>query len=460
MATSRALTPFEHLLLRDGRPGYPMCFFLACDVEGRLDTVRLETALEEAAGRHPLLCSRVRDSWWRPAWLPPDTLPALLAFPRGSPVPAEGDAGFPWGPIDVRRSSGVRMVAIEKAADTWEVVLMIQHSTCDGLAGLEFFGDIWARYHGGAPAPFRTPTRTITRRSDPSTPPPPAPGETTGGDLGAETARFAGFLPAIVARGPADVAPSRADTGPALPYLSIAFSADETAAVKQRAAGIGASLNDVVIAAVMRTVAAWNDAAGCRARQIRITMPASLKAAGTRAPAGNDMGYAFLDRTIGPDQDPVGLIRSLAGASRWIQEHRAAGVFLETLARIDRFPPAIRLLTRLPIPFSTGVVSFVGNAGPRLKAGVPRDGGCDLPGGLRITAIRGVPPIRPGTRLAVGLVIYDGRLHLTTICDVAALGPAAQSLLTEAIRADVLRCTRALPEPSTTPATPPPDDDA
>ena len=91
------------------------------------------------------------------------------------------------------------------------------------------------------------------------------------------------------------------------------------------------------------------------------------------------------------------------------------------------------------------MVSFVGNVGPRLRASVPRDGGCDLPGGLRITAVRGVPPIRPGTRLGVGLVIYDGRLHVTTITDTQALGPAAPSLLTEAIRAGILDCAAALP---------------
>ena len=45
MSTPRPLTPLEQLLLLDSRPGYPICFFLACDVEGPLDTGRLEAAL-------------------------------------------------------------------------------------------------------------------------------------------------------------------------------------------------------------------------------------------------------------------------------------------------------------------------------------------------------------------------------------------------------------------------------
>jgi len=368
------------------------------------------------------------------------------------------------------------MVALERDRGVWEVVLMIQHAACDGLAGLEFFGDVWSRYHGSEPAPFRTPSRLITRRCDgektatesPADVTPPLPVEaSSGGDLGGETARFAGFIPARIARGPAALPPPRPEdtgraalpTGPPLPYHTCGFTPEETATIKQRAAAAGASLNDVAIAAVMRAVAAWNADAGHPARQIRITMPASLKSPGTRAPACNDMGYAFLDRTVEPGQDPADLIRSLASASRWIQEHRAAAVFLETLALIDRCPPLLWLLTRLPLPLSTGVVSFVGNVGPRMRANVPRDGGCDLPGGLRIRAVRGVPPIRPGTRLGVGLVIYDGRLHVTTITDTPALGPAAAVRLAGAIHAGILRCAASLPESSSRPARSPPGDE-
>ena len=472
MSTLRSLTPFEQLLLRDQRPAFPMCFFILCTVEGPLDVHRLRGALERAARRHPLLCSRVRDAWWRPSWQAPDVVPVLEAFPRGSPPPGVSDA--PWRSIDIRRTSGVRMVAIERERDAWEVVLMIQHVACDGLSGLEFLGDVWSEYHGSEPAPFRTPARDVRRRSGspaavaapsavhPSTPPPEqAPTETgsTASDLGGETARFAGFLPAMLARGPAlPPFPPRSSAppgaGPSLPFVTVSFTAEETTTIKQRAAANGASLNDVAVAAVMRAVAAWNEDAGHPARQIRITMPASLKSPGTRAPACNDMGYAFLDRTVEQCRAPVDLIRSLAVASRWIQEHRAAGRFLDTLAIIDRFPPALWLLTRLPVPLSTAVVSFVGNVGPRLRANVPRDGGCDLPGGLRISAVKGVPPIRPGTRLGVGLVIYDGCLHVTVLGDIHALGEAAPPLLAAAIRAAILDCTASLPTAASTTGSP------
>ena len=432
MPDARPLTPFEHLLLRDRRPGYPMCFYLHCEVEGPLDVERLRRALHDAAARHPLLCSRVRDSWWRPAWRPPDVRPELHAVAFG----AGADTGpSPWRPIDPTRTSGVRMVAIETAPAVWQVVLVVHHSVCDGLAGLEFLGDVWSHYHGSAPAPFRTPSRVVRRTATTAEPNPVPRAEEEREGLATETARFAGFVPAALARGPAGVdRPPRASP---LPFRPLWLDRERTAALKERAAVAGVSVNDLVVAAVMRVAIGWNETAGRPARRVRVTMPASLKPAGTRAPAGIDMGYAFLDRDAAECADGEALARSIAAASRWIQEHRAAEKFLDTLALVDRIPPAMRLVTRVPLPLSTAVVSYVGNVGPRMKISADRDGGCDMPGGLRIRAMSGVPPIRPGTRLAVGVVIYDGRLCLTTLCDTPALGGAAEEILSAAIHDEV-----------------------
>lgn len=436
MPAVRPLTPLEHLLLRDQRPGYPMCFFVHCDVEGHLDPQRLRTALLAAAARHPLARSRVRDSCWRPSWHEPDVDPDFVLLRAGAGR-AEVDAA--WAPIDVRRTSGVRMVAIAIAPDAWRVVLQIQHSVCDGLAGFEFLGDVWSHYHGADPAPFRTPSRSVARR-----PVHVAPDEAAdAGALVGETARFAGFIPATLARGPVGATPPAPDAT-ALPYVTRVLCREETSAIKERASAVGATLNDVVVAAVMRSVIAWNASAGRPARRVRVTMPASLKPPGTRAPACIDMGYAFLDRDAPSCVDPRALVRSVAEASRWIQDHRAAAVFLDTLKAIDRFPPAMRLVTRIPFTLSSAVVSNVGNVGPRMKINADRDGAVDLPGGLRLGRVAGVPPLRPGTRLAVGVVLYDGAAALSCLCDTPRLGATAAPVLADTIVAEIRTAAEAL----------------
>ncbi|MFN9369880.1 MAG: hypothetical protein ACK6CT_14135 [Planctomycetia bacterium] len=454
MPAHDTLTPLEHLLLVDRRPGYPMAFYIHCDVEGALSPERLAAALRSAAARHALPRSRV-GGWWRPRWLKPDRDPEFVAIAHGS----AGTGPDPWSPATMHRSSGMRLIALEGRPDSWRVVLQVQHAVCDGLAAIEFLGDVWAHYHGSQPAPFRSSEHRLRDRADVETPV-GAGAARTGTEsisaeaprsVAAEAGRFATFLPAVLARGPAvgHHAPAgpgpTAWPGPPAPYITLSFDAAQTAAFKRRAAAAGASLNDIVVGAVMRVAHAWNHAAGLAPRSVRITMPVSLKPAGTRGPARNDMSYAFLDRSADECRHPAPLVRSLAAASRWIQETRAAELFLTSLSSIDRVPGLVRLLTRLPLPLATAVVSYVGNAGPRMRANLPRDGGCDLPGGLRITAVAGVPPVRPGTRLAVGLVLYDGRLQLSTLCDTRALGPAAAPLLAELIRAEVLAVADALP---------------
>jgi hypothetical protein len=452
MIDARPLSPFEHLLLRDQRPGYPMCFFLHCDVAGDLDTARLRRALEEAAGRHPLLRSRVRDSWWRPTWRPADRDPVLVVIRSGESVAADGDPDSPWRPIDIRRESGIRMVAVETGPSSWRVVIQVQHSACDGLAGLEFLGDVWSLYHGAEPAAFRTPSRVVRRRATaaPDAEPPPAeapPPEDASfgaaGGVAGETARFAGFLPAALARGPGAGPGDHVDAY-RLPYVPRTLDADTTAAIKARATAAGVAVNDVIVAAVMRAVVEWNLRAGRTSRRLRVTMPASLKPAGTRAPACIDMGYAFLDRDADACRDVPALVASIGAASRWIQEHRAAGVFLDTLATIDRFPPAMRLVTRVPLPLASAVVSNVGNAGPRMKIGTPPEGVAGAPWAVRLIGVAGVPPVRPGTRLAVGVVFHDGRMALCVQSDARALGPAAAPLLADLVRDQVVACAAAL----------------
>ena len=62
----------------------------------------------------------------------------------------------------------------------------------------------------------------------------------------------------------------------------------------------------------------------------------------------------------------------------------------------------------------------------------------------RIRAMTGVPPVRPGTRLAVGVVVHDGRICLTTLCDRRTLGDSAPGELSEMIHAEVEACAAAL----------------
>jgi O-methyltransferase involved in polyketide biosynthesis len=410
----RPLAPFEQLMLADTRPGYPLGFFLESDLEGPLCRDRLAEAVARAAARHPLARSRVGFHRGHPYWLPPDVMPVV-----------EDASPDSWRPHDLARESGLRLVVLPVAAEPGgsaplprhRLVLFVHHAVCDGIAAAEFLGDVWAAYDG------RELPRFSAGRRGRETPPPtgPAVGRS---ESATGFATFAAFLPRPLRRrrdcGRPITAGGRAASRPAPdllpPYESLDLDPAETARLRETVAAAGWSLNDAVVAAVIRAANRWNEAAGGRAGNVRITLPVSLRPPGFRGPLANGIGYAFIDRRPADSRDFRSLAASVAEASRWIVETGAAGEFLAVLGLLARRHWLLRCLARLPVCFSTAVVSTIGDPARRMKSGVTKQDGLDAPGGLVIRGMRGVPPLRPGTRAALAALTYGKGLSLSCLC--------------------------------------------
>lgn len=412
-AAATPLTAFEHLMLTDARPPHPMTFFLECEVEGPLCLERLRSAVTAAAARHPLVRSRVGFHGGRPHWLAPDVAPVVE--PGGPQA---------WRPIDLAVESGLRLVVLPVATGH-RVVMVAHHASIDGVAAGEFFGDLWACYDGREPPAFAPGRRR--RSSQPASQPaetaPPAAAAPASGPF-RSTLPFVAFRPRPLARradlAAVDDAPAAGPPQP--PFACQTLERDLTATLRSIATANGWTLNDLVVTAVMRAVGRWNERAGGRAGNVRVTLPVNLRPIGGRGPARNDLGYAFLDRTPADCADPRRLAAGLAEASRWIVEHDAAREFLAAADVLSRRPWLLRAITRMPVCFSTAVVSTIGDPSRRMRAGVPKVDGLDAPGGLLIRQIRGVPPLRPGTRAAVGGTTYAGELTLTGLCSAVPEG--------------------------------------
>ncbi len=414
------LAPFDHLMLVDARPGFPMCFFLECVVEGDLDEHRLRHAADEASRRHPRLCSRVAWRGGRPCWLPPDVRPAFV-------WQAEAGASDPWRPVDLERESGVRIVVRTLGPRQFGITLVVHHSVCDGIAACEFMGDLWACYEGNEPRRFSPPARPT--KDTPAAAPPPAIDPVT------EAMAFARFFPAPLASRRA-FAGRRADAAEP-PYASIELDSACTAKLRAAAAARQATVNDLIVAAVMRAAIAWNDQGGVRRGGVRVTMPVSTRAPRQRAPASNEISYAFLDRSREACRDRESLVGSLAAASRWILASGAVAGFLDAVRFLARSPLALRAVTRLPLCLSTVIVSNLGDVSRRMRAGVPKIDGRDAPGGLVIRGFRGVPPLRPRTRAAVAVLPYADSMTLSCLSSAGTEPRAAAGEFLNLIRREL-----------------------
>jgi hypothetical protein len=402
------LAPFEHLMLADARRGHPLHFYIECEVEGDLDEQRLSAAVASAVGRHPLLTSRVAYDRGRPTWVPADGTPEVEWQPAA-------DAADPWRPIDPTRECGWRLVVLPAASGaggirTRRIVLVVQHACCDGIAALEFFGDVWAAYAGIAPPPL-----DATPRPRPA--PPAAESPAPRLSPWRQALAFARFLPTSLARDRGHAAPRAGENANAVPpYETLALDRDATDRLHAAAVAAGASLNDLLVAAAMMAIARWNERLRGRSGNIRITMPVSLREPRQRLPARNVISYAFIDRAAAALRDPRALVVSITEATRWILDTGAARGFLDALAAVTCIRGGIELVTRLPVCFSTAVVSNVGDASRRMRSGVPRRAGLDAPGDLVIRNVAGVPPLRPGTRLGLGIVRYGAGFTISCLC--------------------------------------------
>ena len=436
----RSLEPLSELMALDTRPGYPMGFFVECGCEGSLDREKLHRALVEVTIRHPNTRSSLVWKCGRPYWRATDSLPRLFWDPQ----PEEED---PWRPFDLDRESGLRLIVLSDGTGdhlSWRVIFYGHHAVCDGLSACELFGEIWTHYAGGPPRPLADPTSIVSDAK---------PVVTEDGEkqkpiaeqilaVVAEGFRFLRFFPARLARGGEQTdrpIPCRGAVSREPPYQLCIFTAEQLDKLRHLAAKRSVTLNDWILASSMRVFASWNADAGASRRGIRITVPVSLRTSDAPLPAENRIGYAFLDRKIKDCRDADALAVSLAAATGWIKESGAAGMFITALKILRRVPYLLWVMLRLPVCFSTAVVSNLGNAAMRMQVELPQNDVGQVAGDIVITHLVGIPPVRPRTAASVGIARYGDRLWISCLADEEQLGAGAAEQILGAIHRECLK---------------------
>jgi hypothetical protein len=91
--------------------------------------------------------------------------------------------------------------------------------------------------------------------------------------------------------------------------------------------------------------------------------------------------------------------------------------FLGILGAVGPIPGALSLFLRANRCFATAVLSNVGDPTRRFSAHLRRRDGSVVAGNLVLENIAAVPPLRPLTRAATGIVQYNRRLVISTQCD-------------------------------------------
>lgn len=408
------LVPFERYMLADDRPAYPMTFFIRVELEGTLDKQAMDAAFVDALRRHPLLTARLARRGAGLCWVPADGAPPRLRWECSATQPA-----LPVGqPIDLKHDVGIDGF-VHTSGRKLSVIVSFHHAACDGIGGFRFVGDLLA-YYG---------RRTASKENIPTLLPINAANLPFRGMFDIQTAEAVSAWDVfkstiregwkVMSRRPLPLMNRNRPRGEARKKrATMPVAVLETEMYRrfcERAAELGVTANDLLLRDMFLTAHNWNESRGGHGTRgwLRINMPTTLRGKrDSRMPAANVLGYALVTRHTDECGDPSRLLMDIAADTEAIRTWSLGALFVEAIRHADRVPGLLAVGARISRRFSTLVLSNLGDPSRRFRARFPRSDGEIQAGNLTVKSMVGIPPIRPGTRSALALFNYAGKLAI------------------------------------------------
>lgn len=397
------------------RRAEPNTVHFEVQVPGTIDAGRLRRAVQDVLAAYPLLRARrrpsgpARRSWWEIGdHADLDPLQVRTGTAEAGTIEAERERLF-GEPIALEHSPLIR-VGLVQTPERDVVMVGAHHALFDGVSCLRLMRSIAAAY-SGQPDPI-PPVDPLTIRA--ATPPP-----NQSPDDGPHTT--------VPKRRSVRIAHDSHLPGPGYGFALRVLDTEATTALSA-ARRLGASVNDLLLAALFQTVTTWNRRHAAPAGRVTITMPLNARPARYREEfLGNlsrIVSIGIPDTEHGdPRQLLESIVRQTSEAKRCASPH-AAGLVGAVLGA-----------GRLPYPVRRAMLA-VG----QLAAGAVTDTTC-LSNIGRVSDVFSFdtaadqmwasPPAPMPRGLSVGAATYRGRLHLTvrhrhTLLD----GPAAEEFAT------------------------------
>ena len=416
------LSPFERYMLQDDSRSYPMSFVLIVNLTGNLVREAFEQAMLFAVKRHPLLMSLV-------GRIPGN---GLCWIPLANPVPEidwREEAHPPQDRVQERinltREAGVR-ARVDRINESADVLFEFHHACTDGLGGIQFIGDLLARYAQltapeGAELPemeevhvdrLRLRTNFLTTESEQ-----PSKSVSSPFLVGRRLWKLLWRKPVSLVSG------RQKSTGTPLAFpamISRIIAKVELQELKVAAAKRAVELNDLYMGEMFQTIREWHRSQGrdLRKEWLRIGMPTSLRTPlHDGMPAANVVSYMFLTRRAEECDHPEELLAGIHRQTSRIVNERLGQIAASILKYVQLIPGLMWCLLRLNSCFCTAVLANVGEIRRQFKVRFPLNHGRCVAGNVILEAVMGSPPVRPNTRLTISLGTYGGRLFINLHCD-------------------------------------------
>ena len=416
-------------MLHDDRPDYPMSCAAEFSFDGQLDRSKFESAVEQALLRHPLLRAHIEHRRGRPwRWIAARTRPQVQWI--GEADPAEYTNATP---IDLRREVGMRIWVQEKDSRT-KLIFEMHHACSDAAGGMIFVEDLLTLY--AASFPCRGGRKPELRKLDPSHL------QRRGQFAGAsgislqrllndvvdlrESYRFFSQRPQPIAE--RSVGPMlRTSVAAPRRFVGRSFADEFLRQLRHTATASGASLNDLLVQALMLSIGDWNQTQGDTASRdwLRVVIPTNLRTrADLQMPAANRLSNLFITRRMSALSNRQALLKSISLETGPSRRDRLSHTMISKLGILNAVRFGIPALFSRKRCLATAVLSNIGDPTRRFQFRFPRDRGRLVAGNVALRGINAIPPIRPLTRLAMLINTYGGRLTVGMRLDPAGFSPA------------------------------------
>jgi len=415
--TERFAVP-DQLTCYYDRPAEPANVHVEVRVPGTLDESALRGAVQAVLASEPgVRARRARAGGWRRGYYweyppVPDVDPVRVAALGGrAGLGAQRDAFLSQAlPLDV--SPPLRFLLASGAGGDC-LILNAHHARFDGLSCLRLLRMVADEYggrsrrSGPAASPADSGRQAAGQRpaGGPEAGPPAARGGTTAGPAGAARPRRGAITRIAPGHG--------AEGGRRRPGYGAYLLSWDGLAVGDPVRPAGASINDLLITALMLTISDWNErraGSGGRGGQTRITMPVGDRAQdGPGGQWANRSRLTAVTARVQPGTQPGDLLGQVARQTRYAKEHPGPQVDL-----------ASRVLAGAPVPVT--VKHVVLRAALRVAGALLCDtslvsnlGPIDAPafGAMVATEVWFSTSAHMPRGLSLGAVTAGGRLRLT-----------------------------------------------
>lgn len=399
MASRRFPFTIAEALQLLGEEHEPSCFQQELTFTGTLDAERLAAAVRAAIALHPMARARradARRAFHRPQWEIVDIercdlhdTVQMIRCEGEDQLSAARDA-FYSRPIPIDGRPPLLRFLLVRRADGDSLLLAMHHALCDGVGSLRFLHSV---------------ARAYTGRTDPVPAIDPVAARLQAHWAASSKANREPRVrrERLLARRPVLVAADGGVEAPGYGFCHLALSAEQTASLNPRRLLPEASVNDLLLVALNRSIERWNAAHGRAAGRIALLMPINARPPAWRTEVVANVVAARRISTTPAERDNLNLLTQAVirqtGALKQSGTPSAGALptWLETLG-IVLLPLLVRGVPLTMILTNLGRLSDVPDFGA--EAG-------------ELLTILSAPPVHSPFGVGLAAVTLNGRLNLS-----------------------------------------------